>query len=138
MASKTSNWKLTGQVIDCAMKVHSELGSGFQEAVYQRALGSEMMRAGVVFRREVDLPIIYKGQQVGMRRVDFLVADAVMLEIKAVAELNDTHLTQAILFRRARTPTWSGYQLRRRQSRYSARLQPNQNDEPPTVGEPGF
>ena len=96
MASKTSNWKLTGQVIDCAMKVHSELGSGFQEAVYQRALGSEMMRAGVVFRREVDLPIIYKGQQVGMRRVDFLVADAVMLEIKAVAELNDTHLTQAI------------------------------------------
>ena len=88
--------ELTGAVIGCAMEVHKGLGSGFQEVVYQRALDFEMSRAGIDFGREVDMPIFYKERQVGMRRVDFLVADAVSVELKAVGKLDDVHRAQAI------------------------------------------
>ena len=87
---------LTGRVIGCAMEVHSILGAGFQEVVYQRALEYEMTRAGLAFGREVEMPIFYKQRQVGIRRVDFLVSDVVAVELKAVARLDDVHLAQAI------------------------------------------
>ena len=87
---------LTGQVIGCAMTVHSVLGPGFQEVVYQRALGREMEDVGVSYGREVEMPVFYKQQLVGNRRVDFLVGNAVAVEIKAVHALNDIHLAQAI------------------------------------------
>lgn len=88
--------ELTGAVIGCAMEVHKGLGSGFQEVVYQRALEFEMSHAGIDFGREVEMPIFYKGRQVGMRRVDFLVADAVSVELKAVGKLDDVHRAQGI------------------------------------------
>ena len=75
--------ELTGGVIGCAMEVHSALGSGFQEVVYQRSLAAEMLDRGISFSREHEMPIFYKGLQVGIRRVDFLVADVVSVEIKA-------------------------------------------------------
>ena len=87
---------LTRRVIGCAMTVHSILGHGFQEVVYQRALAREMESAGISFGREVDMPIFYKDWQVGTRRVDFLVADRFTVELKAVGELDDSHLAQAI------------------------------------------
>ena len=88
--------ELTGAVIGCAMEVHRELGAGFQEVVYQRALAFEMSQAGIEFGREVEMPIFYKRLQVGLRRVDFLVGDVVSVEIKAVGELDDAHRAQAI------------------------------------------
>ena len=88
--------ELTGAVIGCAMEVHSVLGAGFQEVVYQRALDFEMTRARIDFGREVEMPIIYKGRQVGTRRVDFLVAGAVSVELKAVGNLEDVHRAQGI------------------------------------------
>ena len=87
---------LTSKVIGCAMAVHSALGNGFQEVIYQRALEIEMLERGLQFARELEMPIYYKGQQIGSRRVDFLVDDAVGLELKAIARLEDIHLAQAI------------------------------------------
>jgi GxxExxY protein len=94
-----SNYKhseLTGKIIGCAMKVHGELGNGFQEVIYQRCLNIEMIKQGLLFSRELEMTIYYKGEDVGTRRVDFLVDDKVMVEIKAVSKLDDTHLAQII------------------------------------------
>ena len=87
---------LTGKIIGCAMKVHSELGNGFQEVIYQRALAIEMKDADISFRKEYEMPILYKEQQIGTRRVDFLIEDIVSVELKALTELEDVHLAQAI------------------------------------------
>ncbi|MCX7769440.1 MAG: GxxExxY protein, partial [Flavobacteriales bacterium] len=65
--------ELTGKIIGCAMRVHSALGNGFQEVIYQRAMAIEMADDGISFSREHEMPIYYKQQQIGTRRVDFLV-----------------------------------------------------------------
>ena len=88
--------ELTGKVIGCAMTVHTGLGNGFQEVIYQRALTIEMADQGLSFNREHVMPVYYKGQQIGSRRVDFLVDDVVSVELKAVARLEDAHLAQAM------------------------------------------
>ncbi|WP_010423067.1 GxxExxY protein [Anaerophaga thermohalophila] len=88
--------ELTGKIIGCAMKVHSALGNGFQEVIYQRALDIEMSDAGIEFSREYEMPVYYKQQQIGTRRVDFLVESVVSVEIKALIKLEDVHLAQAI------------------------------------------
>lgn len=87
---------LTSQIIGCAMKVHSALGNGFQEVIYQRALAIEMIDEGVMFSREQEMPVYYKNQQIGTRRVDFLVEDIIAVELKALIKLEDVHLAQAI------------------------------------------
>ena len=87
---------VTGAVIGCAFEVHSVLGTGFQEVVYQRALAVEMESRGLSFAREWEMPIFYKERQVGTRRVDFLVDEKVVVELKAVGELEKVHLAQAI------------------------------------------
>lgn len=78
------------------MRVHSLLGNGFQEVIYQKALGIEMGLAGLGFLREMDMPIFYREQQIGQRRVDFFVEDAIMVEIKAIVNLEEVHLAQAM------------------------------------------
>ena len=88
--------ELTGRVIGCAMTVHSALGNGFQEVIYQRALAIEMTDQGLSFSREHEMPIHYKELQIGTRRADFLVANVVMVELKALVQLEDVHLAQAI------------------------------------------
>jgi GxxExxY protein len=88
--------ELTGKIIGCAMEVHSTLGNGFQEVIYQRALEIEMGQQGLAFSREHEMDIFYKGIKIGNRRVDFFVEEKVMVEIKAVKELEDVHLAQAI------------------------------------------
>ena len=88
--------ELTSKIIGCAMTVHSTLSSGFQEIIYQRALGIEMADQGIVFEREPKMPIYYNGQKIGERRVDFLVADCISVELKALAQLENVHLAQAL------------------------------------------
>lgn len=88
--------EITGKVIGCAMKVHSALGNGFQEVIYQRALEIEMTEQGISYSREHEMPIYYKQQQIGTRRVDFLVEGVVSVELKAITNLEDVHLAQAI------------------------------------------
>ena len=88
--------ELTGKIIGSAMEVHSILGNGFQEVIYQRALAQEMALQGLDFSREHEMEIHYKGEQIGLRRVDFFVEGLVMVELKAVIQLEDVHLSQAI------------------------------------------
>ncbi len=87
---------LTGKIIGCAMEVHRTLGNGFQEVIYQRALAIEFSRLGLDFSREHEMDIHYKGELIGTRRVDFFVGGTVMVEIKAIIQLEDVHLAQAI------------------------------------------
>ena len=88
--------ELTAKIIGCAMEVHRILGNGFQEVIYQRALTIEMASQGLEFSREHEMDILYKGEHIGTRRVDFFVEGKVMVEIKAVIQLEDVHLAQAI------------------------------------------
>jgi GxxExxY protein len=88
--------ELTGKIIGCAMEVHNVLGNGFQEVIYQRALEIEMMQQGLNFSCEHEMDIYCKGIKIGNRRVDFFVEEKVMVEIKALKELEDVHLAQAI------------------------------------------
>jgi GxxExxY protein len=88
--------ELTHKIIGCAMKVHSTLGCGFQEVIYQRALDIEMRRHHLSFSREMEMVIFYEGIEIGLRRVDFFVEGKIMLELKAVSLLIDAHLAQAI------------------------------------------
>ena len=87
---------LTHKIIGCAMKVHSTLGSGFQEVIYQRALEIEMGKQGLDFAREMEMAILYDGNDIGTRRVDFFVGNNIMVELKAVAKLDDLNLSQAM------------------------------------------
>lgn len=88
--------ELTSKIIGCAMEVHNHLGNGFQEVIYQRALDIEFIIQGINAQREYVMPLFYKKQDIGSRRVDFFVEEKVMVEIKAIKELEDVHLAQAI------------------------------------------
>ncbi len=95
--NKTQMYKdLTRKIIGCAMKVHSALGNGFQEVIYQRALAIEMTYQGLHFEREKEMGVFYRGEKIGTRRVDFFVEDKIMVELKALIALEDVHLAQAM------------------------------------------
>ena len=93
---KLPDHEITHTIIGCAMKVHLELRSGFQELIYQRAMEIEMNTLGIEFHREFEMPICYKKQAIGTRRVDFFVGGRISVELKAIAELDDIHLAQAL------------------------------------------
>ena len=86
---------ITHKIIGAAMEVHKQMGNGFQEVVYQRALSIEMNLQNIAHQREKEIPLLYKGYDVGTRRVDFFVEELVMVEIKAIINLEDVHLAQA-------------------------------------------
>ncbi len=86
---------ITEKIIGASMKVHASLGNGFQEVIYQRALAIEMEEYTVKFQRELEMPIYYKGRNIGGRRVDFFVEDKIMVELKAIIQLENVHLAQA-------------------------------------------
>ena len=88
--------EITKTIIGSAMKVHSTLGNGFQEVIYQRALAIEMEKQGLQFKRELEMDIFYEGEHIGTRRVDFFVEDKIMVELKAITQLEKVHLAQAI------------------------------------------
>ena len=88
--------ELTGKIIGCAMEVHKFLGNGFQEVIYQRALAIELKNEGIEFSREHEMDIFYKGDKIGSRRVDFFIENKIMVELKAVIQLEDAHFAQAI------------------------------------------
>ena len=88
--------ELTHTIIGCAMEVHRVLRPGFQEYIYQRALAIEIRKCGVKFEEEFELPVFYKGDKIGLRRVDFWVEKVIVVEIKAKSEIDNIHLAQAI------------------------------------------
>jgi GxxExxY protein len=88
--------EMTGRVIGAAMEVHKLLGNGFQEVIYQRALEKEMILRDIPFSREYEMPVFYKEDIIGSRRVDFLIDGCICVELKALTKLEDVHLAQAI------------------------------------------
>lgn len=87
--------EITYKIIGCAMKIHNTLGNGFQEVIYQRCLAIELERAQLGFGRELEQIIYYEGISVGTRRADFIVENSIVVELKAVINLEDVHLAQA-------------------------------------------
>ena len=87
--------EITKKIIGAAMKVHSGLGNGFQEVIYQRALAIEFTKENLQFAREFTMSIFYDGQIIGERRVDFLVEKIISVELKAKEILEPTHYAQA-------------------------------------------
>ena len=92
----------TYAIIGAAMEVHRELGSGFLEAVYHEALAIEMTSRNIQFVQEVELPVIYKGQQLATSyRADFICFDNVIVEIKALGELKTLQEAQILNYLKA-------------------------------------
>lgn len=97
MIEKNYKYSLeTGKIIGLSMEVHKLLGNGFQEVIYQRALEIEFARNNIPFKREFEMPIKYKNEQIGTRRVDFLLYDKISVELKALTKLEPVHFAQAI------------------------------------------
>ena len=94
---------ITQKIIGAAFEVHTFLGNGFQEVVYQRALSIEMRKAGLAFDREIEQDIYYKDfpKPIGRRRADFVVSQKVLVELKAIAVLEDVHVVQTLNYLRA-------------------------------------
>jgi len=88
--------QLTRRIIGCAMQVYNTLGNGFQEVIYQRALAVELTANGICYEREKEMPICYRDQEIGTRRVDFFVELSIMVETKALHALDERDLAQAI------------------------------------------
>ena len=104
---KTQSYKyadLTGKIIGCAMKVHNTLGNRFQEVIYQRCLALEMEKQDLQFQCEMEMPIYCEGVELGQRRVDFLVEGKIMVELKAITELEKVHIAQALNYLEAYQP----------------------------------
>lgn len=94
---------ITEKIIGASFEVHKFLGNGFQEVIYQRALAWEMSQAGLEFSREIEQDIFYKGLQepIGTRRADFVVEGKVLVELKAIIELEDVHIAQVLNYLKA-------------------------------------
>ncbi|NUM31658.1 MAG: GxxExxY protein [Bacteroidetes bacterium] len=94
---------ITEKIIGAAFEVHKYLGNGFQEVIYQRALALELNKAGLNFQREVEQDIYYKDlpEPIGTRRADFIIERKVLVEIKAIIELEDVHIAQILNYLRA-------------------------------------
>ncbi|MBD3383939.1 GxxExxY protein [candidate division KSB1 bacterium] len=90
--------EMTHVIIGAAMRVHSFLGNGFQEVIYQRALALELINTDFEFSREVEMPIYYRNfeKPIGTRRVDFIVEETVLVELKAVSALETVHHAQVL------------------------------------------
>lgn len=94
---------ITEKIIGASFEVHKFLGNGFQEVIYQRALAYEMKKSGLYFAREIEQDIFYKEltEPIGTRRADFVVGSKVLVELKAIKELEDVHLAQALNYLKA-------------------------------------
>jgi GxxExxY protein len=88
--------EVTQKIIGCAIKVHGKMKSGYVEAVYQKCLAIGFRKVGLDFQQEVDVPIYYDKTVVGRRRVDFIIENEIIVEIKAITTLENHHQAQAI------------------------------------------
>ena len=94
---------ITEKIIGASFEVHKFLGNGLQEVIYQRALAYEMYKSGLEFAREIEQDIFYKDldKPIGTRRADFVVEGKVLVALKAIIQLDDVHLAQALNYLKA-------------------------------------
>ncbi len=93
--------QLTERIIGCAIEVHRNLGPGLLEAIYEEALCIELGHSGLKYRRQVPFPILYKGRTLGEYRLDLLVEDTVIVEIKSVERFDPVFEAQILTYLRA-------------------------------------
>ena len=100
---KLKHSEITERIIGASFEVHKFLGNGFQEVIYQRALAHEMRKSGLEFAREIEQEIFYKDlpEPIGTRRADFVVEGKVLVEMKAIAQLEEVHWAQILNYLRA-------------------------------------
>ena len=103
MSKNLKHGDITEKIIGAAIEVHKFLGNGFQEVIYQRALAVEMRSIGLEFAREVEHDIYYKDitKPIGTRRADFVVEGIVLVELKAITELEPVHEAQILNYLKA-------------------------------------
>lgn len=106
VAGKEKDDAWSHAIIGAAIEVHRNLGPGFPESIYEEALCMEMRLRNIPFKRQVDAQVRYKGSVVGSGRIDVLVDDSVIVELKAVEALASVHVAQVLSYLRA-----TGYRL---------------------------
>ena len=94
--SEYKHSEITETVIGCAMKVHNSLGKGFPEVIYQRAFLIELNKTALIIEREFEQPVYYEDQLIGKRRVDFLINKIILIETKAINELDNSCINQIL------------------------------------------
>jgi GxxExxY protein len=94
------NTELSETIIGCAIEVHRELGPGLPEAVCETALCIELQSRGIPFKRQVGVPIYYKGQLISEHRPDLIVADEIIIEVKSVERIAPVHVAQVLTYLR--------------------------------------
>ncbi|HEX6845780.1 MAG TPA: GxxExxY protein [Chitinophagaceae bacterium] len=92
--------EITEKVIGCAMKVHRYFGAGFPEIVYKRALMIELERVGLKYKHEIGREIIYDDKLIYKRRLDLIIEDVVLVELKAIKEVDNTEYNQILNYLR--------------------------------------
>jgi GxxExxY protein len=91
--------RITGAVISAAMKVHSHLGPGLLESAYEACLAHELRKQGIRVAQQVGLPVIYDGERIDLGyRIDLIVDDIVIVEIKSVEAINPVHQAQLLSY----------------------------------------
>lgn len=94
--------QLSGRIIGAAIEVHKQLGPGFLESVYEEALVIEFKHRNIPFQQQPDVNVMYRGHKVGQSRLDLLVEDCIIVELKAVEKLHPIHHAQVISYLRAK------------------------------------
>lgn len=98
-ANEYSLNSISGAIVDCSIRVHKELGPGLLESVYEICLMKELIAQGLTVRRQVALPVYYKGENVGIDfKIDLLVEEEVIVELKAVENLLPIHEAQLLTY----------------------------------------
>lgn len=98
---RMSNYKysdLTGKIIALAIKVHKNLGSAYEEKLYQRALYLEFQRSGLKFEREKELSVHYDKVRIGIKKLDFAVDGKIIVELKKTAAIDKVHVAQVVSY----------------------------------------
>ena len=93
--------ELTGKIIACGIEVHKQLGPGFLESIYHAALLLELKRQGLQAESQKEVRMYYLGHEIGVHRLDVIVNDEIVVELKTVSEFNDVHLAQVLSYLKA-------------------------------------
>ncbi|MBK8623549.1 MAG: GxxExxY protein [Saprospiraceae bacterium] len=98
MITELKYMDITEKILGASFEVHKFLGNGFQEVIYQRALAWEMTQIGLEFAREIEQDIFYKDlpEPIGTRRADFVIENKVLVELKAVSQIEEVHKAQIL------------------------------------------
>ena len=90
--------KLSNEIIGLAIKVHKELGPGFVESIYEKALAYELRKANIKMSCQKIIRVDYENIKIGTQRIDIIVEDLIILELKAVSEINEIHEAQLLSY----------------------------------------